>query len=168
MHSTTLSTIINGILEEKRRLTENDTTSELAHAALEKAARKRGRPFCNNCRREGHISANCYDKGGAKEGQAPWQKKKKKSKEKAHTTYGGGEDSGEDVNSSFIKFEQSTVTEITHILYSEEHLSSPNPRSTETPGVKHLAYIASTAKLHPIIIDSGTSSHIHSNPAHFV
>lgn len=31
---------------------------------------------CSNCGREGHEQPNCYSKGGPKEGQAPWQKKK--------------------------------------------------------------------------------------------
>ena len=37
LQTTTLSSVINGILEEKRRLTDDDDTSEAAHAALEKA-----------------------------------------------------------------------------------------------------------------------------------
>jgi hypothetical protein len=31
---------------------------------------------CNNCSKTGHSKANCYSKGGGKEGQAPWLKKK--------------------------------------------------------------------------------------------
>ena len=167
LQTTTLSSVINGILEEKRRLTDDDVTSEAAHAALEKAARKHGRQFCHNCKKQGHIARNCFDKGGGKEGQAPWQRKKK-GKEKAHTMDGGGDDSGEDVNSSYIRFEQFTAApEAAHILYFEDNLSSLKPCS-ETPGDENLAYNASTNNSHPFIINSSTSSHIHSNPAHFV
>jgi hypothetical protein len=37
---------------------------------------------CDNCDKPGHTKAECYSKGGGKEGQAPWQKKKR-SKGKA-------------------------------------------------------------------------------------
>ena len=168
MQTTTLSSVINGILEEKRRLTDDGATSEAAHAALDKAARKRGRLFCHNCKQQGHTGRTCYDKGGGKEGQGPWQRKHK-GKEKAHNTDGGGDDSGEDdVNSSYARFEQSNATpEVAHVLYPKAHLSSPETRS-KTPGDEDLAYNASASAWHPIIIDSGTTSHIHSNPAHFV
>ena len=32
---------------------------------------------CINCKRKGHTKNECYQKGGGKEGQAPWDKKKK-------------------------------------------------------------------------------------------
>src|SRR5262245_53499031 len=39
---------------------------------------------CGNCSRKGHIDSDCYQPGGGKEGQAPWQKKDKdKSANKA-------------------------------------------------------------------------------------
>jgi len=38
---------------------------------------------CGNCKKTGHINADCYAKGRGKEGQAPWQKKKAKKPEMA-------------------------------------------------------------------------------------
>lgn len=37
---------------------------------------------CNNCKKEGHKAEDCYGPGGVKEGQAPWQLKKKQQEEK--------------------------------------------------------------------------------------
>ena len=37
---------------------------------------------CGNCGKDGHTKPNCYQKGGGKEGQAPWQKKGKKDNKK--------------------------------------------------------------------------------------
>src|SRR5271170_7794832 len=39
------------------------------------------KPICTNCKRSGHSTENCYAKGGAKEGQAPWKKKKEEKKD---------------------------------------------------------------------------------------
>ena len=30
---------------------------------------------CRNCKKSGHLDADCYAKGSSKEGQAPWMKK---------------------------------------------------------------------------------------------
>jgi len=38
---------------------------------------------CGNCKKTGHIDADCYAKGGGKEGQAPWKKKKAEKPETA-------------------------------------------------------------------------------------
>jgi hypothetical protein len=37
---------------------------------------------CGNCGKPGHTEADCYSKGGGKEGQAPWQKKSKKKEKR--------------------------------------------------------------------------------------
>ena len=34
---------------------------------------------CNNCGRPGHTTIDCFSKGGGKEAEAPWKKKKKKN-----------------------------------------------------------------------------------------
>ena len=58
--TTTLSSVISGILEEKRWLTEDDQATshkhETAYAALEHKARAQGKKFCTNCACEGHWS----------------------------------------------------------------------------------------------------------------
>ena len=50
--TTTLSSVINGILKEKRHLTEDDKTNaqkqEQALATLEQAAHSHGKPYCRN------------------------------------------------------------------------------------------------------------------------
>ena len=58
--TTTLLSVISGILEEKQWLTEdNQATShkhETAYAALEHKAHAQGKMFCMNCTHEGHWS----------------------------------------------------------------------------------------------------------------
>ena len=51
--------------------------------AADKAAKSGDDETCTTSKREGHKSENCYRKGGRKEGQAPWQKKKPAKKETA-------------------------------------------------------------------------------------
>jgi gag-polypeptide of LTR copia-type len=51
-------------------------------AAKGKTAKK---PVCDNCNREGHTGPNCYQSGGGKEGQAPWQQPGWKGKPKDKT-----------------------------------------------------------------------------------
>src|ERR1700723_1978133 len=46
---------------------------------------KFGSNFCVNCKKSGHVSANCWAADGGKEGQAPKKKKKKWKREKANT-----------------------------------------------------------------------------------
>src|SRR5882762_7004511 len=175
--STTLSSVINGILEEKRRLTEDDKTDaqkqESALTTLEQAAHKRGKPFCCNHMREGHSTSECcsisVDKN-KQDKQKPSNKKsrgKKKGKEKAHnTTDGGGGDSDSDnEDSHHVKFEKCLMTSVgdfsDYSLSDGKSFTSPN-----NPEAK--AYSACTAaNLPAIIIDSGTTSHIHSNHANF-
>ena len=175
--STTLSSVINGILEEKRRLTEDDKTDaqkqESALTTLEQAAHKRGKPFCRNHMREGHSTLECRGIGvdkNKRDKQKSSNKKsrgKKKGKEKAHnTTDGGGGDSDSDnEDSHHVKFEKCLMTSM--VDFSDYSLSDGKSfTSPNNPEAK--AYSARTAANSPaIIIDSGTTSHIHSDRADF-
>jgi hypothetical protein len=172
-NTTTLSSVVNGILDEKGRLAEDDRTDaqkqESALATLEQAAHNRGKPYCRNHKMEGHSTAECRGVGTSK-GKQRGPKKKfkgKKGKEKAHNTIdGGGGDSGsDDEGSHLIKFEKCLMTPAVNFSqYTQcdgNSLKSPN-----NPKVR--AYSACTATTSPtIIIDSGTTSHIHSNRADF-
>jgi hypothetical protein len=98
------------------------------------------------------------------------KKGKEKEKEKAHNTQGG--DGDENVNSSFVGFEQSysTAPVATHLLYSACDIGSTN--SIFPPKISPLAtdqaYNARTTGVPPIIIDSGTSASIHSDRSQFI
>ena len=85
--------LISFIIEEAQHRVINDERTKTAESAL--AARtkpvNKGKSkkkvkanldvTCDNCSKLGHSKADCYSKGGEKEGQGPWQKKKGKTKE---------------------------------------------------------------------------------------
>ena len=115
---------------------------------------------------EGHSTTECRGVGKGKQ-RGPKKFHRKQGKEKAHNTIdGGGGDSGsDDKGSHLIKFEKCLTTSVVNFSqYTQcdgNSLKSPN-----NPKVQ--AYSARTAAISPtIIIDSGTTSHIHSNCADF-
>src|SRR3984957_18516231 len=81
------SEVVNMVIEEaavRKRQTERSKSSELA---LQTSKATHGKGFkssakCSNCGKTGHEKPDCYSKGGGKEGQAPWQKKKEAHKAK--------------------------------------------------------------------------------------
>jgi hypothetical protein len=77
------------ILEEaERRSIANratDQSGSALYANKRRSHKKKGGNShsdakCDNCSKTGHTKPECYSKGGGKEGQAPWQKKKSKEK----------------------------------------------------------------------------------------
>lgn len=143
-NSTTVSSVINGILEEKRRLTEDDKSDsqkqETALAALESSARARGKLFCQNpnCKREGHTIHDCWATGGGKEGQGPNRKKhtargKKKGKERAHHTKdgGGGGSDSDDEGSHHVKFKKCLMASVAE--FSDYSQSDSNSNTSRHP-----------------------------------
>ncbi|KAJ3479112.1 hypothetical protein NLI96_g9298 [Meripilus lineatus] len=160
--TTTLSSTINLVLEEKRRRhNASDTSnSEVALAAMERAARASGKRFCRNCRRDNHNTANCWATGGAKAGQGP-KRRKKKGKEKANVASDGG---GGDETANHVVFEKSLLTrEVDFSDYIDPCDESAFPTITPTPSQDiESAFSARSTDTPPIIIDSGTTSHIHS------
>lgn len=163
--STTLASAINGINDAKRRTTPEKTEEqklETALATLEQVARSHGRLFCQNCKREGHDTKSCWARGGAKEGQGPRSKKKsgrKKGKEKAHNI---DEEGDED---SHVVFEKCLMSTFSTYSQREGSLSTSLQHSLND---EDLAYSADTDHCSSTIIDSGTSSHIHSIRSDFI
>ena len=171
---TTLTSTINGILEEKRRLKTHEIAEtqkqDSTYAAMEKSARSRGKQWCSNCKREGHATDNCWSKGGAKYGQRPSKPKKKgkkdkrKAKEKAnHADDEGSSNSDED--SHHVRLEKSLSTrEVNFSDYISGEPKSDQPLNDSLVTKDSRAEISLSASH---IIDSGTSSHIHSDRSDF-
>ena len=76
------------VLEESRRREAADQARKSGDAALQtkqakgrkgKGKRSENGQTCENCKKTNHATEDCFAKGGAKEGQAPWQKKKDKA-----------------------------------------------------------------------------------------
>jgi hypothetical protein len=154
--TTTLSSVINQILEEKCRQspTTDSAQSEAALAAKERTARATGTKFCRNCKHDGHEMVNCWAPGGGKEGQGPRRKRKKeKDKEKANVADEGGDES------SNVVFEKCLAAREVTFAYSSCETgpirASPTPLAAEDS-----AYSARTTLSTAPIIDSGATSHI--------
>ena len=87
--------LIEFIIEEAQHRVINDERSKNAESALAAHTKKTGKgksgkkkksttdsdEVCNNCGKAGHVKADCWSKGGGKEGQGPKQKKSKKEKQ---------------------------------------------------------------------------------------
>ena len=75
------------IIEEAQHHVINDNHTKSGESALaaqtKNNERSKGKKkiTCENCGRSGHGKPDCYQKGGDKEGQAPWQQKPEKGKE---------------------------------------------------------------------------------------
>ena len=93
--------LIAFIIEEAQHCVINDDCTKSAESALaawtknnEKNKGKK-RITCKNCGRPGHGKPDCYQKGGDKEGQAPWQQKADKGKETDTAVVGTDDDDNE-------------------------------------------------------------------------
>ena len=173
---TTLSSVIAGILEKKNHLTkDNQATSqkqETAFAVLEHKACTSGKKFCTNCMWDGHWSCDCYGPGGAKEHECPCKSnqgkgKRKKGKEKANNIEDGGEGDLNNETSNHVQLEEHIMTtDFSNYTMSTKCLAG----SYFTPQlVKDSAYSTHKTLSSPTaIIDSGTSTHIHSNRNDFL
>jgi hypothetical protein len=78
------------ILEESAyRHSQSDRDRSKSTESALQASKSKGRKGpksnvkCENCAKLGHSKADCFGKGGGKEGQAPWQKKKQQGAAKA-------------------------------------------------------------------------------------
>ena len=156
--TTTLSSVISQILEEKRRQTSASTShsAETALAALEWNARAASKKWCRNCKSDGHDWSDCWATGGGKEGQGPKRKRKKKVKEKANVA---DEEKGESAN---VVTERCLVSNETYFSDYASVISESTPTaSPPTPhDVMDSVYSAHTMSSLTPIIDSGASSHI--------
>lgn len=98
--------MISAIHEEADELVvqkEADKAAENA-AMIAAYAKKKGqsqKKTCTNCKRIGHTKEECFQKGGGKEGQAPWDKKKK---EAAKANAASTEDTNDDVSLAVTYF----------------------------------------------------------------
>jgi len=90
--------LIAFFIEEAQHHVINDERTKTAESALAAYSKKAGKGrsgqgkklnekssdvTCGNCKKPGHVDADCYAKGGGKEGQAPWQKNKSANTESA-------------------------------------------------------------------------------------
>ena len=93
LHSIKADNLIAFIIEKAQHWVINDDHMKTAKSALAACTKKTGKSkgkrkgknqsdvTCGNCQKPGHAQANCYAKGGGKEGQAPWMKNNPKKPE---------------------------------------------------------------------------------------
>jgi len=67
---------------DKRMLSKNvdKKSDDQAFAAQAKKRKNQSDIKCHNCKKEGHIKADCWAKGGGKEGQRPGRNKPRNDK----------------------------------------------------------------------------------------
>src|ERR1700731_3754385 len=126
------------ILEEarQRELSENAQKSGDAALNVNKGKGKKGKGNsnsqnkpCATCKRTNHKTEDCFSKGGAKEGQAPWQKKSDKAIMAAMSTPKKDE--------------------------TEDYLAFTCLGDTPDPA----AALAHAKRSHDVILDSGATAH---------
>src|ERR1700731_2198789 len=126
------------ILEEarQRELSENAQKSGDAALNVNKGKGKKGKGNsnsqnkpCATCKRTNHKTEDCFSKGGAKEGQAPWQKKSEKAITAAASTPKRDE--------------------------TEDYLAFTCFGDTPNPAVA----LAHVKQSHDVILDSGATAH---------
>lgn len=142
------------LLEEYHRRKERSATAETDNALL-------GRPgaklYCTHCKRDNHVADDCWSRGGKKEGQGPHQKKKQKKKKgaKAHVAKDDDSEKSTTEHSMFIAEQAYSAREV-----SAYAAGCPNSTDLIISADDEAALISRLANT-PIIIDSGTTSHIH-------
>ncbi|KAI0816002.1 hypothetical protein BC628DRAFT_1424366 [Trametes gibbosa] len=159
--TTTLNSTLADVRNERRRVvgirppgsqTDSAMAVDRAYATLENDHRSRGSKWCRYCKREGHWGSECRSKGNTGSSKKRRGKGKNKDKDKSNVTKESSpsSESGEE-QSHFVRNER--------VLYT----SFGQYDSHETD----LAFV-SRSSIGQVIIDSGTSSHVHSNKSDFV
>ena len=175
--TTTLLSVISGILKEKRRLTEDDQATshkhETAYTALEHKAHAQGKKLCMNCTCEGHWSWDCYSSGSVKEHEHPCKSnrsrgKKRKGKEKANHIDDGRDGGSNNETSNHVWLEECLMTtDFSNYLMSDK-LSAPsysitNPRMADSPivltGFRAWRQLLLTLVHPPTFTPNATTSH---------
>ncbi|KAJ3780160.1 hypothetical protein GGU10DRAFT_337398 [Lentinula aff. detonsa] len=134
---------------------------------MEHAFAAQGKFYCTNCHTKGHSRDYCRQPGGGKHipgGVRNGKKKGKKGKEKAHLVEsGGGGDTEQPSSTNFVSLSSANVIDFS--AYPASNLpASLNPLQ---PISESVYPAGTTADRPPIIIDSGTMSHIHSVSSDF-
>ncbi|KAG6901157.1 hypothetical protein C0995_016364 [Termitomyces sp. Mi166 len=107
--------------------------------------------YCDNCRKDGHTSGQCFEEGGGMAGKAPnlWVKKhKSKEKDKVKSANAIKTNEKSDKNYAFLTFIP---------LNAPNNPTNENITLAITSGHSHKAHAASLSA--SIIIDCGASSH---------
>ncbi|KAJ3744454.1 hypothetical protein DFH05DRAFT_1525505 [Lentinula detonsa] len=134
---------------------------ESAAVLMERAFAAQGKFYCTNCHTKGHSRDYCRQPGGGKHipgGVGNGKKKGKKGKEKAHLVdSGGGGDTEQPSSTNFVSLSDTNAIDFS--AYPASNLpASLNPLQ---PISESVYPAGTTADRPPIIIDSGTTSHIH-------
>ena len=171
--TTTLNETIADVRNERRRIfgnklsattstIENAMAIETAYATIESEHRNRGVKWCRFCNRDGHWGSECRSKG-----QQPRKRvKKKRGKDKANVAQDDDDSGSADENSHFVRSEHALYTAFSPYdqrVLSLSH-STPDVHTTDSAFVTQ----SRLSKSGTIVIDSGTSSHVHSVKSDFV
>jgi len=169
-----------------RTMMAKDAKKTEDQAFVASSQRNKGKDKCDikcyNCKKKGHIKANCWAKGGGKEGQGPKQDKNK-SKDKDKDSAAPAEDKTDDIeswaiiNEDFSDFDEDedkinitkswavieedfseVNTDYEHVYIEESDQDTLNGDSDTDSQLEHVASSAGDNKAE--LYDSGASRHI--------
>ncbi|PIL28795.1 hypothetical protein GSI_08839 [Ganoderma sinense ZZ0214-1] len=187
--TTTLNEILADARNERHRVLGNKppgmastdsalNAMDIALATLEQEARGKGKKWCCHCRRKGHWFSECRSKDDAPgKKQRTRGRKKGEKREKSHVAQDDDDDTSgsADENSHFVRSETVLYTSLSQ--YTAREASSPRTmpvtdfafvmRSPPTSDFESTSG-SRTHKPKTIVIDSGTSSHVHSRKSDFI
>ena len=84
---------------DKRLISEIKPDDQAFTASTQHNMKDKRNLECFNCKKKGHIKADCWAKGGGKEGQRPQRGKKRDNKDKNKDNAAGATDTGDDIES---------------------------------------------------------------------
>ena len=104
---------------DKRMLGKNKPDDQAFTALTQHKYKDKRNIECYNCKKMGHIKADCWAKGGGKEGQRPQRGKKRDNKDKSKDSAASATDTGNDIESWAV-----LVSDLEEDLYEEDRESS--------------------------------------------
>ena len=92
---------------DKRMLSKSKPDDQAFTASTQFKKKDKRNLDCFNCKKTGHIKADCWAKGGGKEGQRPQCGKKRDDKDKSTDNAASATDTGDDIESWAVLVEDS-------------------------------------------------------------
>jgi hypothetical protein len=145
---------------DKRTLRKENKSQEEAFSAEAKKKAKNKEIECFNCKRKGHIKAECWAKGGDKEGQGPKQSKDRSTEDKSKSkAKGKDKNKRKGKDAANVAHEESSSDESWAVIVAADDPSIEEEQSLEGSGLS-LSASTTDPTSEAEIYDSGASRHM--------